>query len=158
MSRSLAVAVAALAACAHAPPPVSLTLPRADTGAPFSVAGSRANATIVYFFTTWCVLCQAMEGAVAQAAAQGAPDGIQVVGIALDREGRRLIAPWVAATRPPYPVLVGGAEVAAGRTAFGPIPAVPTVLILDREGRPRQGASGLVTAGELLEAARKVAR
>jgi thiol-disulfide isomerase/thioredoxin len=155
----LLAAAVLLAACAHAPPPapVNLTLARADTGKPYALSERRGEATVLYFFTTWCVLCQAMERDVAEAAIRGEKEGIEVVGIALDREGRKLVGPYVAATQPPYPVLLGGEAVAEGRSQLGGIPEVPAIMILDAEGRPRSVFTGLLDADALLEHARSAA-
>jgi thiol-disulfide isomerase/thioredoxin len=157
--RPLLLAALLAAACAHAPPPpVDVTLARVPDGARWSLSERHGAATVVYFFTTWCVLCQGLEPQIAEVAVRGAPDGVEVVGIALDLEGQKLVAPYVAATKPPYPVLLGGADVAQGRSAFGPIPEVPTVLILDREGRIRASVVGLVSAEALLDRAKDIAR
>ena len=115
--------ILALAACRRAPlpEPVHLSLPRAVEGTPYSIQAGKGEATIVFFFSTWCVLCQAMEPFVAEAARRGRAEGIEVIAIALDKEGRQTVAPYVAAVQPPYPVLVGGAAIAEGRSAFGRI-------------------------------------
>lgn len=140
------------------PEPIELVLPRADNGKPFSFGARRGEATIVFFFSTWCVPCQAMEPALAEAARLGKPEGIEVVGVSLDREGRRTTAPYVWATQPPYPVVIGGGELAEGQSPFGVIPELPAVLILDREGRPATSISGLAGLELLLARAREVKR
>lgn len=158
--RPILLAALLTTACAHAPPapPVNVTLPRASDGRPYSLSERRGEATIVYFFTTWCIPCQALEREIAEAAIRGEREGIEVVGVALDIEGRKLVAPYVAATDPPYPVLIGGGDVAAGKSDFGRIPELPAVLILDGGGHVRAAITGLVTSDALLERARAVAR
>ncbi len=155
---SLALLLACLGACRGKPlpEPVELLLPRAESGTPFSFASKRGDVLIVYFFATWCIPCQAMDPSVAQAAIQGAADGIDVVGVALDVEGRRTVEPYVRAVQPPYPVVVGGGSVAQGQSPFGRIPELPSVLFLDREGRPAASISGVASAAMLLERARDV--
>ena len=155
---SLLLLLATLCACSSRPrpEPIVLTLQRADTGGRYRFEERRADATIVYFFSTWCVLCQAMEPFVAEAARQGRREGIEVVGVALDADGAKLVRPYVLATEPPYPVLLGGTEVAEGRTLFGRIPELPSVMFLDSEGRPSAVMTGLVETEALLEQAREV--
>ena len=147
-----------LAACRKAPlpEPVNLSLPRAVEGRPFSIMERKGESTIVFFFATWCVLCQAMEPFVAEAARLGRSEGIEVIGIALDVEGQKLVAPWVLATEPPYPVLIGGAAVAEGRSPFGRIPELPAVMFLDGEGRPSAVLTGVAPTEQLLARAREV--
>lgn len=148
-----------LGACRRGPlpEPVELVLARADDGRPFSFAAARGETTLVYFFSTWCVPCQAMEASVAEVARRGKEEGIEVVGVALDLEGRRTVAPYVWATRPPYPVVIGGGELAAGDSPFGKIPELPAVFFLDEDGRPAAALAGYTTPGELLQRAREVA-
>ncbi|WP_169788772.1 TlpA disulfide reductase family protein [Vulgatibacter incomptus] len=155
---ALVVLLGALGGCRSKPlpEPVDLVLPRAETGQPFSFASRRGDVVIVYFFTTWCIPCQAMDPSVAEAARIGAREGIEVVGVALDREGRRTVAPYVAATMPPYPVVVGGGSVAEGQSPFGRIPELPATLFLDRDGRPAASISGAASSKLLLERARDV--
>lgn len=159
--RRLLVAAAlalALAGCRRAslPEPIDYVLPHAVTGEPYSFADHRGKPVVIFFFATWCVLCQAMEPSVAEAAHRGRAEGIEVVAISLDLEGRRIVAPYVQATRPPYPVLSGGRAVASGRTPFGHVPRLPAVLVLDPTGRPAWSFSGLADADFILERAREV--
>jgi len=147
-----------LGACRKAPlpEPVRLSLPRAVDGRPYSIHERRGEATLVYFFATWCVLCQAMDPFVAEAARLGSREGIEVIGIALDVEGQKIVDPWVLGTEPPYPVLIGGAAVAEGRSPFGAIPELPAVMFLDGEGRPAAVLTGVAPTELLLERAREV--
>ncbi len=158
MRRALLAALLALAACRPdpLPEPLDLVLPRADDGKPFSLAARRGEATVVWLFATWCVPCQAMEPHVAALARQGPAEGIEVVAIAIDREGRRTVSPWTWGLAPPYPVLVGGDEVASGRSPIGPIPELPATLVLDRDGRPAASISGIAPYELLLDRARTV--
>lgn len=158
VAAAVAALLLALVGCRgdRLPEPVDLILPRADTGQPYSFAAHRAEATLVYFFATWCVPCQLMEHAVAEVARRAEEEGIEVVAVALDLEGRRTVAPYVWGTRPPYPVLVGGGEVARGESPFGKIPELPVVIYLDGRGRPAAALAGVSTAEELLRRAREV--
>lgn len=156
----LILLVATLSACRGAglPEPIDLVLPRASTGEPYSFASHRGEVLMVFFFSTWCIPCQAMEPFVAEAARAGSLEGFDVVGVGLDVEGRATIAPYVAVTRPPYPVVVGGGPVARGQSPFGKIPELPAVLFLDRDGRPSSSISGVASTETLLRRAREVRR
>lgn len=154
----LSMLVVLLGACRKEPlpEPVRLSLPLAVDGTPFSIQQRLGDATLVFFFSTWCVPCQAMEPFVADAARKGRREGIEVIGIALDREGQKTVAPYVLVTEPPYPVLIGGGAIAEGRSAFGRIPELPAVIFLDDAGRPSALISGLADTELLLERARQV--
>lgn len=140
------------------PEPVGIILPRADTGQPYSFAAHRGQTLVVYFFATWCIPCQLMDPFMAQVQERGRQEGISVVGVALDIEGRRTVGPYVLGMAPPYPVLLGGGDVAAGRSPFGKIPALPAVMILDAAGRPAAVFSGVADTDFILERARVVQR
>lgn len=146
-----------LAACrGPKPEPVDLVLVRADNGKPYSFAAGRGEVTLVYFFSTWCVPCQAMEASVGEVARRAKGEGIEVVGVALDLEERATVSPYVWATRPPYPVVIGGGEVARGESPFGKIPELPAVMFLDRDGRPASVLAGIASPDDLLHRAREV--
>lgn len=157
-SMLLACALVLLASCRSEPlpEPVNLALPRAIDGKPFAIQERKGDATLVFFFSTWCVPCQAMEPFVGEVARRGAREGIEVIGIALDREGNKTVGPYVMATEPPYPVLLGGGAVAEGRSPFGRIPELPAVVFLDSEGRPAAVLTGVADTDLLLERAREV--
>lgn len=138
------------------PDPIDLVLAEALTAEPYAFSAQRGEVVVVFFFATWCVLCQAMEPSIAEAAHRGRAEGVEVVAVALDLEGRRIVAPYVAASRPPYPVLLGGPRVASGRSPLGHVPRLPAVLILDPAGRPAWSFSGLADADFILDRAREV--
>ena len=58
--------------------------------------------------------------------------GLEIVGISLDRDGWRVINPFLQKTRMTYPVVLGGQEVAE---AYGGISAIPTSFVVDRKGK-----------------------
>jgi thiol-disulfide isomerase/thioredoxin len=157
-STLLLCALALLASCRSEPlpEPVNIALPRAVDGRPFSFLERKGDATVVFFFSTWCVPCQAMEPFVAEVARRGAREGVEVVGVALDKEGNKTVAPYVLATDPPYPVVLGGGAIAEGRSPFGRIPELPAVIFLDGEGRPAAALTGVADTDMLLERAREV--
>ena len=62
------------------------------------------------------------------------PD-IEVIGIAAQPSARLLVDAYEHALQPPFPITYDPEEtVAAGSSALGPIEAIPTVVVLDRDG------------------------
>src|SRR5262249_60788132 len=122
-------------------------LAQAPSDAPYVLSEHRGKPMVVYFFTTWCIPCQVQDGQVAEAVRQG----VSAVGIALDLEGATLVVPWVRATNPPYPVLLGGGRVAEGHSSFGQIPELPALIFLDADGRPASALSGIIEAKDIVE-------
>lgn len=76
-----------------------------------------------------------------------------VVGMALEREANRpLIEGFASAARLEYPICIADADTIAGRGTFAGMNSVPSVLILDPQGRPQYRYIGLQKA-DALEAA-----
>ncbi|MBZ0231878.1 MAG: redoxin domain-containing protein, partial [Deltaproteobacteria bacterium] len=71
-------------------PPVALTLPALD-GGDVEVASYRGKIVVLHVFTTWSLAAQAEVEALAAA---DAAEDVVVIGVALDAEGRTLVAPW----------------------------------------------------------------
>ena len=125
--------------------PISLSLPALD-GGQLDLATLRGRVVVLHVFTTWSVAAQLDVEQLALA--DGAPE-VVVVGIALDPDGRMLVAPWRAAGEVRYLIVLADDAVRAGVGALGPLPEVPTTLVLDDEGRITARAPGQLRAGEL---------
>jgi hypothetical protein len=148
--RTAALAMAVVAACGPRPAaprsaPIALTLPALD-GGDVELIRLRGEVVVVHAFTTWSVAAQLD---VDQLIAADGADDVTVVGVALDEDGRQLVAPWRAAGGVRYLVALADAEVRAGRSALGPLPEVPTTLVLDPEGRITAKVERQLRPGEL---------
>jgi hypothetical protein len=65
----------------------------------------------------------------------GPDSGLAVVGVALDLEGARVVAPWRRAMEVAYLIALGTDEVRAGRSVLGDASQVPFTLLYDAGGR-----------------------
>lgn len=148
---ALAVAAVAGAACggptALGPlsPPIALTLPALD-GGEVDVAHLRGKIVVLHVFTTWSVAAQLDVDQLV--AIDAAPD-VEVVGVALDADGRPLVAPWRAAAEVHYLIALADDVVRSGRGPLGPLPEVPTTIVLDPEGRIVARVARQLRPGEL---------
>lgn len=146
-----AVVIAVAVACGGAHPaaprsaPIALALPALD-GGELELATLRGKVVVVHVFTTWSVAAQLD---VEQLVAADEPADVEVVGVALDADGRQLVAPWRAAGGVRYLIALADDEVRAGRSALGPLPEVPTTIVLDRLGRIAGRVDGQLPAGAL---------
>ncbi len=125
--------------------PVALSLPALD-GGQLELATLRGQVVVLHVFTTWSMAAQLDVEQLALA--DGAPD-VAVVGIALDPDGRMLVAPWRAAGEVRYLIVLADDAVRAGRGALGPLPEVPTTFVLDDEGRITARVDGQLRASAL---------
>ena len=126
-------------------PAIELTLPAVD-GGEVSLASHRGKIVVLHVFTTWSLAAQAEVEALGAA---DAADDVVVIGIALDAEGRLLVAPWRNGADVRYLVTVADEPTRAGQSPLGPLPAVPITIVLDRAGRIAARADRQLTAAEL---------
>ncbi len=71
-----------------------------------------------------------------------------VLGVSLDREGLEVLGPFVHEKMIPYKVVMGDTRIS---NAFGGVSTIPTLFIVDREGRLVRKLTGYHTYGQLEE-------
>lgn len=137
-----AVAAAALAGCATGGPPPApvrsayeLSLPPAVGGERFDLAQLSGKVGAIYFFATWCLPCLQELKTLSALETKFADKGFAVVAVGMDLEGAKVLAPFQKATNLPFPVLVADRYLRSGESPYGVIRAVPTTVLLDRQGK-----------------------
>jgi thiol-disulfide isomerase/thioredoxin len=96
------------------------------------LSGFRGNVLLVDFWATWCAPCEESIPGLMKLQNRYGARGFQVLGIALDVGGARVVEPFVQDHGMNYPVLLGDETTTR---AFGGIMGVPTSFLFDREGR-----------------------
>ncbi len=96
------------------------------------IADYEGKVILVDFWATWCPPCQEMVPQLSKLHENYASQGLVILGIALDREGAKIVEPFVRKYEINYMILLGDMETAE---AFGGISSIPTTFIIDREGR-----------------------
>ena len=153
-----AVTSAAPAAAPAAAPPLALapgfTLPTL-TGTNVSLAQYRGRVVLVNFWATWCPPCRAEMPILMKLQQTFAPAGFEVLGVAVDDEGARVVAPWVRTMRFPlngtaqaitFPILIGSPAVA---DTYGEIDSFPASFLIAADGRIVKRFDGMVDEAEL---------
>ncbi len=129
-----AAALLLLSACVGGPaprapsPPVSLVVP-AVNGGTINVARYRGRVVVLHLFATWDTVSNVNVEQL-----QTAGDDVEVIGVALDLDGRPLVAPWRNAMGVRYPIGLATPALRAGQTVLGKIEKVPTTIVLDPAG------------------------
>lgn len=120
-------------------PPVEL---EGLDGTTFDTGELDAERTIIYFWTTWCSVCDLQSGAVSALhdRAEG-DDDLDVVSIVLHYDHPRQIEEFVADEEIDYPVYLGTAPAAR---AFE-VDTFPTIYIVDGDHQIRHGLVGYTT-------------
>lgn len=164
LGRTLACALwVGLAACRSGPEPLevprdvflrALALPAVG---PQQAAAENLSGRVVLvnFFATWCFPCVAELPTLEALQRDYGPEGLQVVGVGMDLEGARVLAPFASYYDLRYPVLVADERILTGQSVFGPIVALPTSFILDREGQVVAGWQGLAGHEDVAKAIEK---
>lgn len=116
---------------------------------PVSSAAHRGKPTVLTFVTTGDIVGQAqVDYLVAMAKNDGAKVNYALVAIH-PRKEIVLVEAYMSALKVEFPVALGDRAVMSAQGPFGEISAVPTVVVLDREGKIVWKHTGLAKADEL---------
>jgi len=155
--RKLAALMLALAAagCAHAKSPEQVLadidtarymLPT-DTGETFALGQQRGHEVVMIFFATWCVPCLAEVTQLQKLTAR--EPGLEVVGVVMDLDAARSAPTFRQTTGVTYPLLIADDVTRSGDSVFGRVPALPTTVVIDKDGVVRSAFTGLVPDEDL---------
>jgi len=106
-----------------------LALP-ALSGPPWTLSRHRGRVVLLNYWATWCPPCRAETPALVRIARDYRAAGLDVVGVSVDQDAMNSVPPFVAEYRVPYPVLLSGPPAPGG-----PVQALPTTFLIDRQGR-----------------------
>ena len=95
------------------------------------LAKLKGRVVVLNFWATWCGPCRKEIPGFLEAYEKYRSKGLEIVGISLDQSGWDVVKPFVEKARITYPVVVGDGKLA---NAYGGIQAIPTTVIVDREG------------------------
>src|SRR5579864_3838387 len=92
----------------------------------------RGKAVLLNFWATWCAPCKIETPWLVELQSQYGPQGLQVVGVAMDDSGKDEIARFAKEMGMNYPVLLGKEAVG---DAYGGIPYLPESVFIGRDGK-----------------------
>ncbi len=106
-----------------------------------SLTEFRGRVVLINFFATWCPPCHQEIPDLVRLYQQHKNKGLVILGVALDAGGEvKELRSFVQKMKIPYPVLIGGEEIAEDYRIFG----LPTTVIINPEGRIHRRFNGLV--------------
>jgi cytochrome c biogenesis protein CcmG/thiol:disulfide interchange protein DsbE len=138
-------------------PEPELTLKDLD-GKNVSLSDYKGKVVLVNFWATWCEPCQVEIPWLIEMQQKYGPKGFVILGIALDEEGKSIVAPYVAKERfdvngqkvpMSYPILIGNDDAA---DKFGGLFGYPTSILISRDGKQIKRVTGMISTEEMNKA------
>jgi len=135
-------------------PAPDVTLKDLD-GKDVSIAQYKGKVVLVNFWATWCEPCRFEIPWLIEMQQKYGAKGFTVLGIAMDDEGRSVVAPWVEKERfdvngtksqMNYPIVIGN-DAAADK--FGGLFGYPTSVLIGRDGKQIKRITGLISYDEI---------
>jgi cytochrome c-type biogenesis protein len=136
---------------ASATPAPDFTLESLD-GQNVTLSNLRGKAVLLNFWATWCVPCKIEMPWFVELQKQYGPQGLQIVGVAMDDAGKEDIAKFAKDMGVNYPVLLGKEAVG---DAYGGVPALPESFFIGRDGKIVDKIIGLKDREDIEESIKK---
>ena len=128
-----------------APEPAPNFTLKDSEGADVSLADYKGKVVLLNFWATWCGPCKIEMPWFVEFQRKYKDQGFTVLAVSLDEEGWDVVKPFLEEMELNFPVLLGNDEMA---DEFGGIMALPTTLIIDKEGQIVSRHMGLVERAE----------
>jgi len=114
-------------------------------GRPVKLSDYRGKAVLLNFWATFCGPCKEEMPWLVELQKQYGPQGLQIIGVALDDSGKDTIVKYVKQMGVNYTILQGQDSVGDAYGAIG----LPATYYIDRNGKIIDSALGLVSRGEI---------
>ena len=121
---------------------------RDSDGRQVRLSDFHGKVVLLNFWATWCGPCKFEIPWFIEFQNRYQSEGFTILGVSMDDNGWAAVRPYMAAARMNYPVVLGNERVSL---AYGGIEALPTTLVLDRDGKIRYLHAGLATKDEYRE-------
>ena len=112
----------------------------------------RGKGVLLNFWATWCQPCKIEMPWFAELQRQYGPQGLQILGVAMDDAGPEEIGKFAHDLGVNYPILVG--QEAVGN-AYGGVQFLPATFYIGRDGKVRDKVFGLKGRGEIEDSVKK---
>jgi cytochrome c biogenesis protein CcmG/thiol:disulfide interchange protein DsbE len=138
-------------------PEPELTLKDLD-GKDVSLSEYKGKVVLVNFWATWCEPCRVEIPWLIEMQQKYGPKGFVLLGIALDEEGKSVVAPFVSKERfdvngqklpMSYQILIGNDDAA---DKFGGLFGYPTSILISRDGKQIKRVTGMISEDEMNKA------
>lgn len=123
-----------------------------------SLSEYKGKVVLVNFWATWCEPCRVEIPWLIEMQQKYGPRGFVILGIALDEEGKSVVAPFVGKERfevggqklpMSYKILIGNDDAA---DKFGGLFGYPTSILISRDGKQVKRVTGMISPEEMNKA------
>lgn len=121
-------------------------------GKTMKLSSLRGKAVIVDFWATYCGPCKIEMPWFVELQKKYGPDGLQIVGVAVDDAGEKAISDFTKKMGINYPILIGTEKVA---DQYGGLDGLPTTFFLDRSGKVIDRQLGLISESVIVDNIKK---
>jgi len=120
-----------------------------------TLADYKGKVVLVNFWATWCDPCREEIPWLIEMQDKYGPKGFTVLGVAMDEEGKPVVAPFVAKERYDvkgeklpmnYPIVIGNEGVAE---KFGGLLGYPTSVLISKDGKQIKRVTGIINEEEI---------
>jgi thiol-disulfide isomerase/thioredoxin len=120
-----------------------------------TLAEYKGKVVLVNFWATWCDPCREEIPWLIEMQDKYGPKGFTVLGIAMDEEGKPVVAPFVAKERYDvkgqklpmnYPIVIGNESIAE---KFGGLLGYPTSVLISKDGKQIKRVTGIINEEEI---------
>ena len=116
----------------------------------------RGKAVLLNFWATWCEPCKIEMPWFVDMQKQYAPQGLQIVGVAMDDADTGDIAKFAKDMNIDYPILVGKESARDGIASdYGGVQFLPETFFIDRDGKVTGKVFGLKSRSEIEDEIKK---
>ena len=124
-------------------------------GGNLPLASLKGKVVLVNFWATWCDPCRIEIPWLISFQQKYASQGFTIIGVAMDEEGQKVVAPFVEKTQfdvdgqkltMTYPIMIGNEDIAE---KFGGLLGYPSSFLISRDGRVVKKIIGLVSEDEI---------
>lgn len=121
-------------------------------GTTVRLSSLKGKAVLVNFWATWCEPCKIEMPWLVDLQKEFGPQGLQVLGVALDDADAKTIGQFTRKMGVNYPVLKGTDEVAG---LYGGADRLPLTFFVDRSGKVVDETVGLVSESVIVDAIKR---